>query len=91
MCVVFGVGTHPLRGWGYKRCGHKGLSVRCRGWVRFIHHDGALLNFAYYIRLRIQNKLFNILGKDVFVNEEEAGSVIMSAREHWFSDDNLDK
>ena len=36
-------------------------------------------------------ELFNILGKDVFVNEEEAGSVIMSAREHWFSDDNLDK
>jgi hypothetical protein len=26
----------------------------------------------------------------VFVNEEEAGSVIMSAREHWFSDENLD-
>ena len=35
-------------------------------------------------------ELFNILGKDVFVNEEEAGSVIMSAREHWFSDENLD-
>ena len=34
-------------------------------------------------------ELFNILGKDVFVNEEEAGSVIMSAREHWFSDENL--
>ncbi len=35
-------------------------------------------------------ELFNILGKDVFVNEEEAGSVIMSAREHWFSDESLD-
>ena len=35
-------------------------------------------------------ELFNILGKDVFVNEEEAGSIIMSAREHWFSDENLD-
>ena len=35
-------------------------------------------------------ELFNILGKDVFVNEEEAGSVIMSAREHWFSDENLE-
>ena len=35
-------------------------------------------------------ELFNMLGKDVFVNEEEAGAVIMSAREHWFSDEHLD-
>ena len=35
-------------------------------------------------------ELFNLLGKDVFGNEEEAGSVIMSAREHWFTDDNFD-
>ncbi|MDB9872357.1 transcription termination factor NusA [Alphaproteobacteria bacterium] len=34
-------------------------------------------------------ELYNILGKEVFPNEEVAGSVIMSAREHWFSDENL--
>ena len=34
-------------------------------------------------------ELFTLLGKDVFGNEEEAGSVIMSAREHWFSEDNI--
>jgi N utilization substance protein A len=34
-------------------------------------------------------ELYNILGKEVFLNEEAAGSVIMSAREHWFSDENL--
>ena len=35
-------------------------------------------------------ELFTLLGKEVFANEEEAGSVIMSAREHWFSEDNID-
>ena len=34
-------------------------------------------------------ELYNILGKEVFLNEEMAGSVIMSAREHWFLDENL--
>ena len=34
-------------------------------------------------------ELYNILGKEVFLNEEVAGAVIMSAREHWFSDENL--
>jgi len=29
-------------------------------------------------------ELFNILGKTVFVNEDDAGLVIMKAREHWF-------
>ena len=33
---------------------------------------------------------FNILGKDIFINEDDAGSVIMKAREHWFSDENLE-
>ncbi len=36
-------------------------------------------------------ELFNILGKDVFVNEDDAGTVIMKAREHWFSDENAEK
>jgi N utilization substance protein A len=31
-------------------------------------------------------ELFNILGKDIFVNEDDAGSTIMKAREHWFSE-----
>ena len=34
--------------------------------------------------------LFNILGKSIFVNEDEAVSVIMKAREHWFSDETLE-
>ena len=29
-------------------------------------------------------ELFNILGTKVFTNEDDAGSVIMKAREHWF-------
>jgi N utilization substance protein A len=35
-------------------------------------------------------ELFNILGKNIFINEDDAGSVIMKAREHWFSDENLE-
>jgi N utilization substance protein A len=35
-------------------------------------------------------ELFNILGKSIFVNEDDAGSVIMKAREHWFSDETLE-
>ena len=35
-------------------------------------------------------ELFNILGKSIFINEDDAGSVIMKAREHWFSDENLE-
>ena len=35
-------------------------------------------------------ELFNILGTNIFVNEDDAGSVIMKAREHWFSDENLE-
>jgi N utilization substance protein A len=31
-------------------------------------------------------ELFNILGKDIFANEDDAGSTIMKAREHWFSE-----
>ena len=34
-------------------------------------------------------ELFNILGKSVFINEDDAGSVIMKAREHWFSEENI--
>ncbi len=33
-------------------------------------------------------ELFTILGKDVFASEDEAGSVIMKAREHWFIEEN---
>ena len=32
-------------------------------------------------------ELFNILGKKVFLNEDDAGSVIMKAREHWFQEE----
>ena len=32
-------------------------------------------------------ELFNILGKKVFVNEDDAGSIIMKAREHWFQEE----
>ena len=35
-------------------------------------------------------ELFGILGKSVFVNEDDAGSVIMKAREHWFSEEAID-
>jgi transcription termination/antitermination protein NusA len=36
-------------------------------------------------------ELFNILGKDVFLNEDDAGSIIMKAREHWFSEIDSEK
>ncbi len=32
-------------------------------------------------------ELFNILGEKVFLNEDDAGSVIMKARQHWFKED----
>jgi len=32
-------------------------------------------------------ELFNILGSTVFASEDDAGSVIMKAREHWFAED----
>ena len=35
-------------------------------------------------------ELFNILGAGVFLNEDDAGSVIMKARQHWFSDENIE-
>ena len=35
-------------------------------------------------------ELFNILGEKVFINEDEAGSVIMKARQHWFTKDVVD-
>ena len=35
-------------------------------------------------------ELFNILGDKVFINEDDAGSVIMKARQHWFSDDKIE-
>ena len=36
-------------------------------------------------------ELFNILGKDVFTDEDDAGSIIMKAREHWFSEIDSEK
>ena len=36
-------------------------------------------------------ELFNILGNKIFANEEEAGSVIMKARQHWFAEDKVDE
>ena len=32
-------------------------------------------------------ELFQILGNTVFASEDDAGSVIMKAREHWFSEE----
>ena len=32
-------------------------------------------------------ELFHILGSSVFANEDDAGSVIMKAREHWFAEE----
>ena len=36
-------------------------------------------------------ELFSILGDKIFANEEEAGSVIMKARQHWFTEDKVDE
>ena len=35
-------------------------------------------------------ELFGILGQKVFINEDDAGSVIMKARQHWFTEDKVD-
>ena len=35
-------------------------------------------------------ELFNILGKTIFINEDDAGAVIMKARQHWFAEDKID-
>ena len=35
-------------------------------------------------------ELFGILGDKVFINEDDAGSVIMKARQHWFAEDKVD-
>jgi N utilization substance protein A len=35
-------------------------------------------------------ELFGILGDKVFINEDDAGSVIMKARQHWFKEDKVD-
>ncbi len=35
-------------------------------------------------------ELFGILGDKVFINEDDAGSVIMKARQHWFTEDEVD-
>jgi len=35
-------------------------------------------------------ELFNILGKFVFNNEDEAGEIIMAARQHWFNEEKTD-
>jgi len=35
-------------------------------------------------------ELFNLLGPGVFNNEDDAGSVIMKAREHWFAEESTE-
>ena len=35
-------------------------------------------------------ELFGILGDKVFINEDDAGSVIMKARQHWFTEHEVD-
>ncbi len=34
-------------------------------------------------------ELFNLLGDKTFINEDDAGSVIMKARQHWFAEDKI--
>jgi len=36
-------------------------------------------------------ELFGILGNKVFINEDDAGSVIMKARQHWFTEDKVEE
>ena len=36
-------------------------------------------------------ELFSILGDKVFINEDDAGSVIMKARQHWFTEDKVEE
>ena len=36
-------------------------------------------------------ELFDILGNKVFINEDDAGSVIMKARQHWFKEDKVEE
>ena len=36
-------------------------------------------------------ELFGILGNKVFTNEDDAGSVIMKARQHWFTEDKVEE
>ena len=36
-------------------------------------------------------ELFNLLGDKTFINEDDAGSVIMKARQHWFAEDKIDQ
>ena len=35
-------------------------------------------------------ELFDILGNKVFINEDDAGLIIMKARQHWFTEDKVD-
>ena len=35
-------------------------------------------------------ELFDILGNKVFTNEDDAGLIIMKARQHWFTEDKVD-
>ncbi len=34
-------------------------------------------------------ELFNLLGSEIFINEDDAGSVIMKARQHWFTEEKV--
>ena len=36
-------------------------------------------------------ELFNLLGSEIFINEDDAGSVIMKARQHWFTEDKVEE
>ncbi len=35
-------------------------------------------------------ELFNLLGDKIFINEDDAGSVIMKARQHWFAEEKVE-
>ena len=35
-------------------------------------------------------ELFSLLGDKIFINEDDAGSVIMKARQHWFAEEKVD-
>ncbi len=36
-------------------------------------------------------ELFNLLGDKIFINEDDAGTVIMKARQHWFAEEKVDE
>ena len=53
-----------------------------------------LINCAVFppgaAQISITFAFFLILDNKIFINEDDAGSVIMKARQHWFTDEKVD-